>query len=158
MPSLWVLGVSVVQLHSSLRLCFLAPLRFGSAFAFSAASSRPSAESARTICTRWIRASQPLHWCHFSGLSRTSRHTKMSIQRFLGGFPPLISAAIVQFVHFANQKEGCMPSKFEPYCLGIDSLPRLRGRVGVGVSPHPFNFPPRTHSNGSNPPAHAAWR
>jgi len=36
---------------------------------------------------------------HFSAISRASRHTKMSIQRFLGSFPPVISADKLQFVH-----------------------------------------------------------
>jgi hypothetical protein len=48
-----------------------------------------------------------LHLCHFSDISRASRHTKVSIQRIYLCFPPAISAGnlqklqlFVQILHF----------------------------------------------------------
>ncbi len=41
-----------------------------------------------------------LHSCHFSIASRSCRHTKLSIQRFLPRFPPAISAVKMQSVPF----------------------------------------------------------
>ncbi len=48
--------------------------------------------SSAQIAQRRIYASYPLQLRQFSGISRTTRRTKLSIQRFLGGFPPVISA------------------------------------------------------------------
>lgn len=105
-------------IHLGVLCVFSAPLRLNSslfAFARSAEYSLASANSALAIVQRWNQASQPLHVCHFGSLSRATRHAKMSIRRFLGGFPPAISADklhSLQFVHFAtkesfraNQKE-----------------------------------------------------
>jgi hypothetical protein len=85
------------------NLCVLAPLRlcvkfFVLAFAFSADYSRLSAATTPESATRRTHGSQSLHLCHFSGLGRASRVAKMSIQRMLTGFPPLISAEFMQFV------------------------------------------------------------
>jgi hypothetical protein len=46
--------------------------------------------------------SKPLRLCHFSAISRASRHAKMSIQRIAPVEPPVISADELhnlQFVH-----------------------------------------------------------
>jgi hypothetical protein len=48
---------------------------------------------------RWHYGSNPLHLCHFSSISRASRRAKLSIQRFLGCFPPVISAEVMQNLH-----------------------------------------------------------
>jgi hypothetical protein len=50
--------------------------------------------------TRWPYGSQPLHLCHFSGSSRASHHTKMSIQRLAPSIPPAISAGILPAMQY----------------------------------------------------------
>jgi hypothetical protein len=57
--------------------------------------------------------------CHFSGISRTSRHTKMLIQRLLSCFPPAISATEGSpvggsYAIFAINVNGYMVKEIEP--------------------------------------------
>jgi hypothetical protein len=54
------------------------------------------------IVQRWKQPSQPLHLCHFSGISRTSRQHKMTIQRLAPSQPPAISAGNMQNVQFVQ--------------------------------------------------------
>ncbi len=45
-----------------------------------------------------------LHLCYFSAISRSCRHAKLSIQRFLPLFPPIIAAEKLHFALFVKQK------------------------------------------------------
>jgi hypothetical protein len=47
------------------------------------------------LAGRCVTPVNPLQKCHFSGISRTSRSTILSIQRFLSRFPPAISADLL---------------------------------------------------------------
>jgi len=55
--------------------------------------------AADPVAQRWHSPSHPLHWCHFSGISRATRRTKMSIQWIAPLFPPAISAEVLQNLH-----------------------------------------------------------
>jgi hypothetical protein len=67
-------------------------------FAFSAAFSLTSAATAPTFATRRPYGNHLLQLRQFSGSSRANRGTKLSIQRFLPCFPPVISADGLQIV------------------------------------------------------------
>jgi hypothetical protein len=87
-------------------------------FARSAECSRPTAAAAPQMAQRRIHATNPLHLCHFSDISRANRHAKMSIQRFLPCFPPVISAALMQFLQMKGI--GIAPLCYE--ILGDDTF------------------------------------
>jgi hypothetical protein len=50
------------------------------------------------IAQRWQYGSVSRHSCHFSGKFGGCRRPKISIQRFLPGLPPVISAEVLQIL------------------------------------------------------------
>jgi hypothetical protein len=72
-------------------------------FALSADRSLTPANANAQIAQRQYEPNQPLHLCHFSALSRTSRRHKMSIRRLLPCFPPVISAGNMRNVRNVQQ-------------------------------------------------------
>ncbi len=91
------------------------------------------------IGTRRTHVSYPLHLCHFSGISRASRHAKMSIWRFLGGDSPVISAD--NHANCAIKNRLPLATRFHNHIsVGVccrqtilSSLPDTSGRVRVGL-------------------------
>jgi len=65
----------------------------------SGARSLISAATVPTFTTRQTHGNYPLQLRHFSGISRASRHAKMSIQRHRGSVPPVISVGNMQNLH-----------------------------------------------------------
>lgn len=71
-----------------------------------AATSPASAKGAVPFVQRWKQPCYPPQVCHFSGLSRASRHPRVSIQRLLGGLPPAISADVLQILQIGQYPHG----------------------------------------------------
>jgi hypothetical protein len=88
-----MLTYSAFSLHP-LHLCGSIAL----GFAFSAVYSRISAKSALPIVRRRHPPSHSLHLCHFSGINRASRHSKMQIRRIAPPLPPVMSAENMQIM------------------------------------------------------------
>jgi hypothetical protein len=94
--------VNNLSLFTLSILCAFACLRLGVksfVFAFSADFSLASAKTTMAIFTRRIYGRQSLHWCHFGGINQASCRAKMSIQRIVPSFPPVISAEVLQNLH-----------------------------------------------------------
>ena len=117
-----------MSLYFLFFLCVFVVNRIVFGFAFSAARSHISAATTPQYAQRRIHPTNPLHLCHFSGISRSSRRAKMTIQRLAPSKPPAISADELHNLRILRIKNESVPtliSIFSLYFLALFASWRL---------------------------------